>query len=214
VAAALVACLAAVPPPAAAGRPVSVQAGARRVSVHPFRQQASYVREVYVHGATRARIVAALAGPATGPDGFAPRMQSATPVADQYRDGHVTAEKTRLPGLPEAMGSTVSGDLVADGMVLRMRDGLVTGDFRITVSPERRLPDGDLEVRVVEIGTMTILRQPPRSLAGIPAYLLANATPFGWMMQAAGGAAVSRAHIWLFELEAVLTRRLNARGDP
>lgn len=198
---------------ACAGPRVTVVAGERDVDVHALQGRATYVRVVHVYGATRRAIVAALVGPATGPDGFAPNMVSETPVAEQLRGRFVRSEKTRLPGLPAALGATVSAEFTGDGVLLKMRDGMTYGDFRIDVSAERRLPDGGVEVRVTESGWFTLLNARPRSLLGVPAYLFANATPMGWFMQAAAGAAVSKAHIALFELEAVLAKRLGARPE-
>lgn len=198
---------------ASAAPRVTVVAGERDVEVHALQGRATYVRVVHVYGATRRAIVASLVGPATGPDGFAPNMVSETPVARQHSGRFTRAEKTRLPGLPAALGATVSAEFTGDGVLLKMRDGMTFGDFRIDVSPERRLPDGGLEVRVTESGWFTMLNAKPRSLLGVPLYIIANKTPMGWFMQAAGGAAVSKAHIALFELEAVLAKRLGARAE-
>jgi hypothetical protein len=185
---------------ARAGARVTVVAGERNVDVHMLKGRATYVRDVYVYGASRRAIVAALPGPATGPDGFAPIMVSETPVAAQWRGRRTRAEKMRLPGLPAAMGATVSAQFTDDGVLLSMRDGMTHGDFLIEVSPERHLTDGGIEVRVRESGWFTLLEGKPRSLLGV-------------FMQAAGGAAVSKAHIAIFQLEAVLARRLSARVE-
>lgn len=198
---------------ASAGPRVTVIAGERDVRVHALAGRATYVRVVHVYGASRRAIVAALVGPATGPSGFAPNMVTETPVAEQHSGRFTHAEKMRLPGLPAAFGANVTAEFTDDGVLLKMRDGLTFGDFRIDVAPERVLPDGGVEVRVTESGWFTMLNRKPRSLLGAPLYLFANKTPMGWFLQAAGGAAVSKAHIALFELEAVLARRLGARVE-
>jgi hypothetical protein len=188
----------------------SVLDGERNVEWDPLGRRATYERSVFVFGVPREKVIAALPGPATGPEGFAPKMVSATPVERQFDGTRVRTEKMRLPGLPEAAGATVEGWPTEDGMAFRMSDGLTSGDFTIVVGPERRLSDGDIEVKVVEAGYFTILQSPPKSLLGIPAFLLANFTPPGWLGQATGGAAICHAHIELFQLEAVLARRLHA----
>src|SRR5687768_14049793 len=109
---------------ASAAPRVSVIAGERDVDVHALQRRAMYVRVVHVYGASRRAIVAALVGPATGPDGFAPNMVSATPVARQLSGRRVRAEQTRLPGLPAALGATVSAEFTDDGVLLSMRDGV------------------------------------------------------------------------------------------
>lgn len=190
---------------------VQITNGPRRVDMHPLGGQGSYVRQVEVVGSSRERILAALPGPATGPNGFAPHMVSETPVSRQFHaDGTVRAEQTRIPGLPAAMGATVSGRPTANGMAFQMRDGLTTGDFTLDVGPERTLADGRKTVTVTEAGHFSLMRGKPISLAMSPFYLLANFTPMGWLMQATGGAAVSDAHIGLFQLADVLRKRLNA----
>lgn len=192
---------------------VSVREGLRKVEVHPFGKRGSYLREVHVRGARRDRVIAALPGPATGPRGFAPDMVTVTPVAKQFRPDRTTrAEKMRLPHLPESMGATVEGRPTADGMAFTMRDGLTSGGFTLKVGPERRLADGSTEVTVTEAGHFSLMRERPKSIWGVPAFLFSHLTPMGWLMQATGGAAVSDAHMGLFELAAVLRRRLTKQG--
>lgn len=191
---------------------VAVKDGLRKVEIHPLGKEGSYVRKVHVYGADRDRIIASLPGPATGPNGFAPEMVSVTPVEKQFHADRTTkAEKMRLPHLPESMGATVEGRPTADGMAFTMHDGLTSGEFTLKVSPERRLADGTKEVVVTEEGRFSLLREKPKSLLGVPAYLFSHLTPMGWLLQATGGAAVSDAHIALFQLEAVLRKRLNLR---
>ncbi len=189
---------------------VTVKDGLRKVAIHPLGKEGSYVRKVHVTGADRHRVIAALPGPATGPNGFAPNMVTVTPVEQQFRADRTTrADKMRLPHLPESMGATVEGRPTADGMAFKMHDGLTSGEFTLKVSPERRLADGTTEVIVTEAGRFSLMREQPKSLWGVPGYLFSHLTPMGWLMQAAGGAAVSDAHIGLFELAAVLRKRLN-----
>jgi len=106
------------------------------------------------------------------------------------------------------MGATVSGKPVADGMDFKMEDGLTTGAFTLRVGPEERLADGRKHVVVREAGHFSIFGGKPGSLLGWMASAFANLTPMGWFMRAAGGAAVSDAHIGLFQLDDVLRRRL------
>ena len=193
---------------ALAGR-VQIREGLRHVDVHPLERRGTYVREVHVRGVDRQRVIDALPGPATGPQGFAKDMVTVTPVGQQFHaDRSVRAEQMRLPGLPAAMGATVEGRPTPDGMAFTMRDGLTTGAFTLKVGPARRLADGTTEVTVTEAGHFSLMRERPSSLLGWPAYLFNQLTPMGWMLQATGGAAVSDAHIGLFELEAVLRERL------
>lgn len=190
---------------------VTVKDGLRQVAIHPLGKEGSYVRKVHVYGAERERVIASLPGTATGPNGFAPNMVSVTPVEQQLRaDRTIKAEQMRLPHLPASMGATVEGRPTADGMAFRMHSGITSGEFTLEVSPERRLADGTTEVIVTEAGRFSLLREKPRSWLGMPAYLFSHLTPMGWLMQAAGGAAIADAHIGLFELEAVLRRRLAA----
>ncbi|MBI3891577.1 MAG: hypothetical protein HY303_08615 [Candidatus Wallbacteria bacterium] len=190
---------------------VHVEEGERNVQFEPIKGDGKYVRCVFVYGVTRQKVLDCLPGPATGPNGFAPKMVTETPIEQQFVDGVTHAEKMRLPGLPAVMGATVEGRRTADGMAFTMRDGLTYGDFTLTVSPERTTSDGSLEVKVTEAGSFSILKSKPKSLLGVPAYLFSNWTPMGWFMQGVSGAVVSKAHIFLFQLEDVLRRRLGAR---
>ncbi|MDB5100967.1 MAG: hypothetical protein JWM80_5388 [Cyanobacteria bacterium RYN_339] len=188
---------------------VAVTNGLRKVEVHPLGREGSYVREVHVYGASRKQILDALPGPATGPNGFAPDMVSVTPVSQQFHADRTTrAEQMRLPGLPASLGATVSGKPTPSGMAFKMEDGITTGGFTIAVGPEERLADGRRHVVVTEAGHFSIFGGMPGSWLGMAASAFANFTPMGWMMRAAGGAAVSDAHITIFELEAVLRKRL------
>lgn len=192
---------------------VAVKDGLRKVEVHPLGREGSYIRDVHVFGASRQQILDALPGPATGPNGFAPGMVSETPVAKQFRADRTTrAEQMRIPGLPAGMGATVSGKPTPGGMAFKMEDGLTTGAFTIDVGPEERLADGRKHVVVREQGHFSIFGGKPGSLLGWMASAFANLTPMGWLMRATGGAAVSDAHIGIFQLEDVLRRRLGSKG--
>lgn len=195
--------------PALVSARVRVTPGHRDVDLEPMRARGSYVRICTVEGASRELVVRALRGPATGPLGFAPRFQSTTPVRDQYDGRRVQAQGMRIPGAPVALGSTVTGYVSDRGMEARMTEGLVGGDFRIEVGPEERGPSGP-RVRVTETGAFHVMRRPPKTVFGIPAFMFANFTPMGWLGQALGGAAVSKGHIDFFDLEGALEKRLNS----
>lgn len=189
---------------ASAQAQVRIEDGPRDVDFEPLRARGSYVREVFVYGASRERVIRALRGPATGPLGFARTFSAATPVREQHRGDRTEVRKMRAPGAPEAAGSDVSARFGPEGMVATLSGGIVGGTFEITVVDE-----GERQ-RVIETGRFHVLRDPPSSIFGIPRYLFANWTPMGWVMQALGGTAVSAGHIKFFELEKALEVRLNS----